>query len=80
MLSDQEIRHARSGYRFYGLHEVVGLLDRAEELVTKNRELDNHEADFDSEYARYVPNDSVLIERFEKHYAAKPSDFAPLAS
>jgi len=48
--------------------EVVVLLedDALEEL----------EPQLDSEYARWIPDDSVLFERFERHLLANPRDFA----
>ncbi len=36
------------------------------------------ERQLDSEYARHIPDDSALFERFERHLTANPGDFASL--
>jgi hypothetical protein len=36
------------------------------------------EPQMDSEYARYIPDDSALFERFERQLAANPDDFTGL--
>ena len=78
VLNEQEIQAAKGGYRFFGLPEVADLLARAKELLDKKVDLEEYEDPFDREYARYVPEESDLQERFKKHHASKPSDFAPL--
>lgn len=76
-LTSQQIEDAKSGYRFFGLDKVVVLLSRAKELLNKEDEIGEIEATMDAEYAE-IADDPILVARFRQHFAAKPSDFAPL--
>jgi hypothetical protein len=77
-LSPVQIQAAKAGYRFFELPEVADLLGRARDFLDKGVNIGENESTFDFEYARYVPGDSDLVNRFKKHFAAKPTDFAPL--
>jgi len=75
-LSSRELFDARKGYRFFGLDEVVVLLEHAESIFKAGDDLECHERILDDEYARLVPDDSCLVERFERHLKSNPADFA----
>ena len=77
VLTREQIEAAKSGYRFYGFHEIVDLLSRAKELLDEDAELGEYEERLDRKYSGYI-GDSELYEHFKQHFAAKPSDFAPL--
>jgi hypothetical protein len=77
-LTAPQIDAAKSGYRFFGLEEAVDLLSRAKDLLDKGDKIGECEAAVDAEYAA-VADDSNLVDRFKRHLAANPSDFAPLA-
>ncbi len=47
-------------------------------VLEEDDHLGDLEPQLDSEYARYIPDDSALFERFERHVAANPGDFASL--
>lgn len=78
VLSEPQIEAAKSGYRFFDILEVAELLTRAKGLLETEDEIEEYETTIDREYWRCVHDDSHLVERFKRHYAAKPSDFAPL--
>ncbi|MCY2925138.1 MAG: hypothetical protein NT031_06805 [Planctomycetota bacterium] len=78
-LTEAQIETAKAGYCFFGLGPVARLISRANLLLTGTaEELGDLEAALYAEYASYIPDDSELTSRFERHYAAKPADFAPL--
>jgi hypothetical protein len=69
---------AQAGYRSYGFEEVASLLSRARGIVDSSDDLGSHERELDGEYARLIPSDSSLAERFKERLKSSPSDFAPL--
>jgi hypothetical protein len=77
-LPGDQLSDAEAGYRFYGLDGVALLLARARQIFETADDLESHEQQLDSEYARMIPSDSSLVERFEKRLKSSPSDFAPL--
>lgn len=77
-LTSRERSDAESGYRFYGLAPVACLLSRARAILAANEDLELHESQLDREYDGIVPDDTALVERFEEHLKANPSDYAPL--
>src|SRR5258708_4142494 len=72
-----ELDDAKSGYRFFGLGDVVVVLADAKALVESGVELDSFEAELDKRYSA-LANDSALFDRFVAHLARSPSDFSPL--
>ena len=78
-LTAPQLEAAMSGYRFFGLDQAAKLLLQARKLPDETDEVGDYEAAMDAEYAKYIPDDSELGDRFRRHFAAKPSDFAPLA-
>ena len=47
-------------------------------VLEEDDHLGDLEPQLDSEYSHYIPDDSALFERFERHVAANPGDFASL--
>ena len=77
-LTASELSAAEAGYRFYGLDTVASLLSRARTIVKKGEDLEAYERKLDREYADLIPSDSSLVERFEKHLALNPAEYAGL--
>ena len=77
-LTPSEMSDAQSGYRFFGLDAVADLLSHARRVFEADDDLASQEALLDQQYAALVPDDSSLVERFEKYWRENPSDFAPL--
>jgi hypothetical protein len=68
-----EIAAATRAFRFLGLDRVAELLDE----VTSNR-CDPEDAD--ERYGNLVPEDDVLVRRFEAFFKSSPEAFGPLES
>ncbi len=79
-LTSQELVDAKSGYRFFGLGQVADLMSRARQLFEADEDLEYYESLLDTEYESLIPDDSLLLERFEKHLQLNPTDFAPLGT
>jgi hypothetical protein len=77
-LTASELSDAEFGYRFYGLDAVASLLFRARAILEADDDLEFHEHQLDGQYADIVPDDNSLVERFEKHLEANPSEYAAL--
>ena len=77
-LTPSEMSEAQSGYRFFGLDAVADLLSHARRVFEADEDVASQESRLDQQYAALVPDDSSLVERFEKHWREKPSDFATL--
>ncbi len=78
LLTEDNLKAALDGYRFFGLDAVAELLVRARHLVGGGGELDVIEHQLDAEYEQYVPCDSELYGRFERHLRMCPADFSPV--
>lgn len=77
-LTSDELADAQLGYSLFGITEISHLLTRSRKLFNDGGDLGIHERSLDAEYLAHIPNDSALIERFERHFHLHPSDFAPL--
>jgi len=77
-LTTSQLSDAEAGYRFYGLGDIATLLSRARTIFEIGEDLGNHEKQLDKQYAEMVSSDDALVERFERHLASNPSDFASL--
>jgi hypothetical protein len=78
LLSASELCNAESGYRLYGLDSAASLLSRARAILDANDNLDLHERELDHQYLDMIPDDSMLVARFQKHLELFPSDYASL--
>lgn len=77
-MTANKLSDAEAGYRYFGLGDVASLLVGARNLIETANDLESHEQQLDGEYARLVPSDSSLVERFVRQLKSRPSDFARL--
>ena len=77
-MSAEELSDAGIGYGFFGLDGVAPLLSRARRIFEARDDLGQHEQEWDGEYARMIPSDSSLFDRFEGRLKFDPSDFAEI--
>lgn len=78
-LQPRELAAVRSAYRFYQFHAVAELILEIGSAVTWAAVPDTLEASIERRYSKAIPDDKALSDRFEKHFEAHPSDFAPLS-
>lgn len=78
VLDEIALDAAKSGYRYFGLDLVAGLICRAKDILDANVDIDAFERPLDLEYERYIPNDDALAKRLEQLLAKNPIDFSPL--
>jgi hypothetical protein len=79
-LTEEELKAAAAGYRYFGLHEVAQMLSETA-WPPQDVELEvaeNLEEETDRRYWQLVPSDSLLAETFESHYSENPGAFAPV--
>ena len=77
-MTAEEQSDAEDGYRYFGFDGVASLLSRARPIFEAGDDLGSHEQQLDGEYARMVPSDSSLVDRFKARMKSSPSDFAAL--
>lgn len=77
-LEPRELAAAQSGYRFFDLAAVAELLSHARATLDADDDLESQESLLDSAYARLIPDDSLVVDRFQQRLATHPDDFAPL--
>jgi len=75
-LTRSELAAAQTGYQFFGLDAAARLLSHARQIFETAEDLGSHEAVLDRQYATLIPDDSFLVEQFERHMKASPLDFA----
>lgn len=75
--SKSELREAKLGYEYFGLHEALVLIARAEVILKGQDSPGDFERELDSAYYHVVA-DSRLSAQFEAQYAARPNDFSPV--
>jgi hypothetical protein len=78
LLTAEDLIDAESGYRYYGLGAAASLLSRARTILETGIDLEFHERQLDRQYANIIPDDSALLERFERHLEANGAEYAPL--
>ena len=71
-LSLDEFSAAIAGFRFFGFDEVALLLQEVLKAPEQTLEL------ADGSYGSLIPDDQVLVERFEAYYRSSPQAFAPI--
>ncbi len=76
--TEAELADAESGYRFFGLNDVAGLLSHAKVLFRAGDDLETHEFQLDQQYGGLIPSDCSLAHRFETRLRSHPEDFAPI--
>lgn len=72
-----ELRGAKEGYRYFGLKEVVAIIQKSEDLLKSKESLGDHEPELDAAYFR-VAGDSILSDRFLAKYAQNPAEYSPV--
>jgi hypothetical protein len=77
-LDAEQFEAAKSGYRFFGFDGVANFLAEAKNAAETTDDADALERALDQGYAKFVPNDSTLAEKFEAYFRSNPADFAPL--
>ncbi len=77
-LLPSRLADAQLGYHFFGLDAVADLFSEARRVFEADDDLESQESRLDHQYATLVPDDSFLIQHFEKHWRENPSDYAPL--
>ncbi len=77
-LPAEELSAAEAGYKFYGFPEAASIFSRARNVVQSGEVSDLLERQFDEQYSEVIPSDSSLVDRFETHFSANPSDYAKL--
>ena len=77
-LSPAQLTESEAGFRFFGLSSTAELLQRAREIVSVGKDLEEYGSTFDQEYWGQIPDDSTLVKRFELHHESHPSDYSPL--
>ena len=65
---------AAEGCSYFGLLELAGVMNRIAVMDDEDEEAMN------TEYDALVPRDQVLVDAFERRYAAAPADFEPIES
>src|SRR5215216_5005628 len=78
-MQPRQLAAAKSGYRFFGLHDVAELISDIGSVLSLGELSDAQEASFGLRYSKSVPDDSALSDRFEKYFDTHKSDFAPPA-
>ena len=77
-LQPRELAAAKSGYRFFGFHDVADLIPDIGLALTASELSDFQETSFGQRYSKSIPDDSALASRFEEYFKTHKSDFAPL--
>ena len=75
LLSDEELRAAIAGYRYFGV-EVDPVFQRAK--AARPEEIDEIESSLDAQYER-IADDGQLMAAFQAHYAEHPEAYEPVS-
>lgn len=79
-LQSEEIEAAAEGYRYFGYYRISDMIRNAP-IGFNGLEEEAHEeyrVSLEELYYREIPSDSELFARFQAHYSANPSEYAPL--
>jgi hypothetical protein len=79
-LQPRELAAAKSGYRFFGFHDVAELISDIGSAGTVAERSDSQEASFGLRYRKSVPDDDALANRFEDYFKTNRSEFAPVSN
>ena len=80
-LKSEEIEAAAEGYRYFGYHRISDMV-RDAPTGFNGLEEEAHEkyrVSLEVLYYSDIPSDSGLFARFQAHYSANPSEYAPLS-
>ncbi len=77
-LDPEELQAAASGYRFFGFEEIAALLERSTSSEESEFDDDGAVDSLDQDYAVTIPDDGVILARFNAVFAASPTVFSPL--
>lgn len=72
-LGREQLRLSCEGYIYFGLSEVAAVLDAA----ATSQEAEETEIAFNKAYWAHAGDDAVLLERFERDFAAHPDRYSP---
>ena len=67
---------ACSGYRFFGFDNVASLLEEAQ--VFSDEDQEKREESLNLAYAKAIPSDGVIVDRFRAHFATHPEIYSPM--
>jgi hypothetical protein len=73
-LKPDELTAACDGFRFFGFDDIAELLALASRTTIDSES----DGTFDARYRRSIGDDSVIVGRFEHHFAEHPDLYAPL--
>jgi hypothetical protein len=73
-LSQEDLRGAVAGFRYFKLDEVASLLEAAMACDGDESRLEVLE----TRYGELISSDDVLVTAFEKLYVSSPNAFAPI--
>jgi hypothetical protein len=78
-LQPGELAAAKSGYRFFGFHDVAELISDIGSARSVGEISGVQEHSFGLRYSKSVPDDGALANRFEDYFETNRADFAPLS-
>jgi len=74
VLKPEQLTAACDGFRLLGFDNIAELLKLASTTMPNSAD----EKSFNARYGQSIPDDSVLVEHFERHFAEHPELYAPL--
>ena len=79
LLNVREISDAKAGFQYFEFHAMPDLIQEALTVAADTDSLDVEGSHLDQLYWGQIPDDSVIVRRFEHHFESHPADFAPVA-
>jgi hypothetical protein len=76
-LTSEQLAAAKEAYRYFGLADVDAFFDVASSGLPDGEEPDAWDGALNARYNALIPDDSLLVERFEAVLCRNPSAFAP---
>lgn len=77
-LNSTQLDEAQAGYKYFGFGEIAELIGKAKIILDAADDTDEQELAFDNAYWKQIPDDAVLVARFEKQFALDRFEFAPI--
>ena len=77
-ISPEELSAAIDGFSYFGLEDMAQWLRSAPSDPLLKRWTDHTETQAVFRYAKFIPSDEYLVERFEAVYRDRPSEFSAL--